>query len=263
MRSILCTIPCFSSPIRCCRWGRAGSCAIWRLPQNASRWERYRIEGAGGGEHVPQGPIGAVFGGAKDRKVFAVTDDMVHVLDVESMTWIDSRDRAQVFPELGQATLRFAWSLNQGEALGDPPVTDETVALYSSDTLWSFVLNTNTLTSTFNTAGACCDDGPGEFAPIDSQVNATWYDPQNANEWFDVTLDLCDQPDDPLAGHTVYLVADNTVRPQAPAFCFEFLGSFSYPQQEPFSYPNAPPTVNSFADITIVRDLVAIGPNEP
>ncbi|MCA9718295.1 MAG: hypothetical protein H6713_26815 [Myxococcales bacterium] len=226
-----------------CSWGAwscedAERCALWSLANGAVTWTTTRWSELGGQPDAPTTPIEAAFDATAHQLAVVLTHESFHVLDVPGQQWIDMGARSSLFPQLGDATLRAAYSTNPGLAEQAPVSAVEDVALLSADSVWAYTgFHAPTLGHNFLFQEPCCNENANwqvPEAPAPGDLRAYWLDLVGADLWVDVQCDGT-----PFAFYGAALT-DTTAHVQDIGYCFDFLYETGFSDYPPLALPGAP-----------------------
>lgn len=227
-----------------CEGGDA--CALWSLPAESQEWTAlawYDIANPG---DEPSAPVEVAFGMSGVGRAMFLTNSTYHVLDVINKVWVTSGVRAEIFPEVGNAILTAAYSVNGGESIGEDPVLIEDITLLSADTVWVYKdFNPNTLTVSYLLDKPCCADNEDWMtpeAPNPGDIRAMWLDLVGDELWIDPDISGCDglPPGTKMAKYEAAIVNDDTVRVGDIGQCFDFIYKSPYAAYPPLTLPGAP-----------------------
>ncbi len=230
-----------------CAWGEWScvdpeACALWSLPADDNAWTPIRWDELANPDMAPSAPVEASFSANAPRLGFILTHDSFHVLDLDSLSWVDAGDRAELFPELAGATVSFAFSFNSGELEGDPPTPLENVSMHAEGIAWSYGgfdpigYGANNVQS-----DPCCEDNDDwqvDEAPDPASVRGYWMDIVGGAPWVDAIPLTCGLEDPPAAYGVA--VTEDTAHVQDIGQCFDFVLAGSWQDIEPLSRPGAP-----------------------
>jgi len=233
-----------------CGWSEwycdgAEECALWQLGEGQDAWTVLRRDDLAGSP--PEGVIQVMFSLMYNRKLVVVTASEYYVLDTINLEWAESGPRSDIFPNLGDAVLTSAISINEAKLAGEEPATTENIFLTAAGLYWRYNFNAISFVTTLQDSGSCCaeeEDWQTPSSPSASELAAGWFDHDNTNDWYPVELGVCEEGNGTLGAHSIYFVNDGTVRVRDWMVCGDFVGSIPNEDYAPFTFDGAPlPTV--------------------
>ncbi len=243
----------------------ADACALWSLPGGSKQWQAlawYDIANPG---DEPSTPIEASFGMSGVGRAMILTHSTYHVLDVINKVWVASGMRSELFPELGDATLKAVYSVNGGENMGGDPVLLEGLTLISADTVWLYDdFNPNTLTTKLSLSAPCCDENEDWMtpeAPNPASVRGIWLDLVGKELWIDPDISGCDglPPGTKMAKYEGAIVDDNTVRVGDIGQCFDWIYKSPFASYPPLALPGAPTEASLISGAFYLEGIHLVG----
>ncbi|MCB9756046.1 MAG: hypothetical protein H6713_39495 [Myxococcales bacterium] len=236
-----------------CVWGEwscvadADTCGVWILRAGDPEWTALPIELNGVAQYTPDDPIQAAFNLELSDTAYVLTEQEFHVIDLESLTWLNRGDRQDMFAEATEQNLEGAISINIGLAMDGNVSNKEAVILYSDEDYWAFELAVGQANAIFQDEGPCCgqlDTWMSPHAPDPGDMRAIWLDMVGNPAWNPINVFNCPPLIDgtPLTRYAGFIVVDETVRLQDQSGCGNFVGTVPYDQYDPFTLPLAPPS---------------------
>lgn len=215
-------------------------CDIWILDGNLSEWKGLRIEAAGGADHAPKDSIHFAFDIEQLKHGYVATQSTYHVLNLDTMTWIDSGDRGDLFPEIEGSTALAAYAINDIES--PPSTAEDSITIQRSGLAEVYRFRVNDQLITHDQTVECCPDwGPEEYAPATPTSVRAWWLSLNEYPWtIDDTL-ICEMEMIPLPRFAAGVFGSD-VHVQDVGTCFEFIQTDPFGEYEPFTLPDAPPS---------------------
>ncbi len=248
-------------------WSCEGSdaCAIWSLPAESQEWQAVPWYDIANPADEPNSPVEATFGMSGVGRALFLTNSTYHVLDVANMVWVTSGVRTDIFPELGNAILTAAYSVNGGENMGEDPVLIEDITLLSADTVWVYQdFNPNTLTVNYLLDQPCCADNEDWMtpeAPNPGEIRGMWLDLVGDELWIDRDISGCDglPPGSKMVKYEAAIVNDNTVRVGDIGQCFDFVYKSPYAAYPPLVLQGAPAEASLISGAFYLEGIHLVG----
>jgi hypothetical protein len=212
----------------------AGGTGLYVLRGGATEWEVADLAPTAD-PYAPTSPVRAAFSLHPQRQVWVLTASLVHVLDVDSLSWIDTHLVRSVFPEVDGTSVTAAVDVQGTD-------DDTSVTLQSDDTAWLYTYDGSAGEMVFERSTGFGDDWSDPQAPAPADVTAAWVALDNDLGWVDGG-DPSGECGASAADVGPYLaVLDNRgqVHLYDAGYCFGFYDVVSGPELGIFGLPGAP-----------------------
>lgn len=207
---------------------------LYVLRGGATEWEVYDLA-ATADPYAPTSPVRAAFSLLPQRQVWVMTASLIHVLDVDSLSWTATHLVRGVFPEADGTAVTAATDV--------PGADDDTsVTLQSDDTAWVYVYDDATDQMTYERSTAFGDDWSSPLAPSPADVTATWVALDNDLGWASGgdPAGACGASAAAVGPYLAVLDDRGQVHLYDAGYCFGFYEVVAGPEFGIFGLPGAP-----------------------
>ena len=214
-----------------------GACGFWILDAASSSWTAHSLvptESA----HAPTTTIQVAFSVGPEL-VWALTADTFHVLDLQTLVWIDSGDRDALFPEAAGKSLTMAikapddWLALEGAATLNLQYEFSALVYTWDPVSRDFALLVST------ELGA---DWQSDLAPAAASVEAAWLGHDGDFGWTGSVSprEACGAQSEALGPYFGVLSGDHRLHLYDAGYCFGFVSSQPAETFPIFNYSGAP-----------------------
>jgi len=214
-----------------------GACGFWRLDAGGSAWSAHPMVPIASA-HAPSGAIQVAFSVGRSR-VWALTANTFHVLELDSLEWIDSGDRDTLFPEASGLSLTLAmkapddWDAQEGSA---------TINLQYANSALVYTWEPASSTFSLLVATDLGADWQTDLSPAAASVQGAWIAHDADMGWTGAASprDACGIDADALGPYFGVLTTDGRMHVYDAGYCFGFVSSMPAETFSVFNFVDAP-----------------------
>ena len=214
-----------------------GVCGFWLLDPESSTWAALPMEPTEG-VHAPTTAIDVAFSVGRER-VWALTGNTFHVLELETLAWIASGDRDLLFPEASGLSLTMAM-----KAPDDWAATDGDATVNLQYEFSALVYTWDQASSSFSLliATDLGADWQTDLAPAAPSVRAAWLGHDGELGWTEGASpqEACGAEAGALGPYFAVLSIDHRLHIYDAGYCFGFVSSMPVKSFPIFNYSGAP-----------------------
>ena len=211
-----------------------GGTGLYVLRGGATEWEVYDLA-VTADPYAPTSPVRAAFSLLPQREVWVMTASLIHVLDVDSLSWTGTYLVRSVFPEADGTAVTAAT---------DVPGTDDdtSVVLQSDDIAWIYAFDGATEEMVYERSTAFGDDWSSPLAPLPEDVTAAWVALDNDLGWVSGgdPSSACGASAAAVGPYLAVLDNRGQVHLYDAGYCFGFYEVVTGPEFGIFGLPGAP-----------------------
>ena len=235
-----------------------GVCGIWAYNGIQGTWTAYALDPVGSG-HGPAEGIEAAFAITDLNQVWVLTETRYHVLDPQSLAWINSGLRDDIFPELSGMTIRAGACLSAAYQGGDLA----SIALVTDTLFYSFSYTVTGGYFAYAGANEYVGVWEGAFAPAPDAVLGAWLNEGNEHGWATEgnPADLCGAESVTIGTYISFMSNEGRLYLYDAQYCGDFLSFVITDQWAMFAEPGAPLDSITRAIAWPGGRLLVFGPN--
>jgi hypothetical protein len=214
-----------------------GVCGFWTLDAQSSTWTAHPME-ATESVHAPTGAIQVAFNVGPGR-VWVLTANTFHVLELETLAWTSSGGRDAVFPEASGESLTMAMKAPDDWAA---PGGAATVNLQYEFSALAYAWDPASTSFTLLVATDLGADWQTDLAPGAASVEAAWLGHDGDLGWTGSASpeEACGAEADAVGPYFAVLTTDGRMHVYDAGYCFAFVSSMPAATFPVFNYSGAP-----------------------